>query len=773
MATIYSNNTGGGDWHVGSTWQGGSVPAATDRVVIQSGDIIEIDGDTTIGDSPASQTTYVLDIYGTLKWKDNPGADWTFLIQGSTVIRPTGHLQIGTDANPIPSNRKATVTIAAYLVSAAYLIWLENTGGTASKGRITTRGSVAYHMASSAMHRARLTSAVSAGSAVAIEVDRAVDWQIGDVICFGRGGSQTTSIIDGSGNYLASYGLDRTTISGKTDSTHYTVTTLAYAHLAGDMVAHLSRNVIIQGTSGYGFCIYKPITANEAGGFSQHGGIDLSWTSLRYAGGGGSTYFHAVHIEGQTYNDRILDGDYKIEGCVFDEAGVSTASAIYMRSVNHRTTGSDINNTVVYGAFTNGLYTLDQYSYGRMSVGALTIIGATNQCVNLFRGSFHASSLWLVHNGVASSVSHSAVYCTYGGAVIDELLVHAAGYYGIVVEACSAYQQMADVQIRSGELYNARSVLLFVSTAYSRRVLLNDVKLAHSHSQMMCLNGMSNFVAYGCAFDNGNRSASTDGVILLAPAAYHVTSVLFKKCTFGTASRGYRSYLTLATALTRDGLGRVRLEDCTFKEPIFSTEPTWGLLGKWRGIIAFGQSNATWYATNVSRGFSFELVRPVVYDTSDVDQWPLQYPGVTQMALCGAGCELRNEATVILDGSFGMKMTPWAARAPGAGSWVAPYKIPVQAGDTITVKISLRKTVSQPAAKKRPRAYLRGCGVFDEQVMPDTNDTWEELTLTGVAATKGMVDFWVEPGYGHYVGVTEQNPWYSTVYADGLEISVV
>jgi hypothetical protein len=40
QATIYSNNTGGGDWTVGASWQGGVPPGSSDNVIIRAGDSI-------------------------------------------------------------------------------------------------------------------------------------------------------------------------------------------------------------------------------------------------------------------------------------------------------------------------------------------------------------------------------------------------------------------------------------------------------------------------------------------------------------------------------------------------------------------------------------------------------------------------------------------------------------------------------------------------------------------------------------------------------------
>jgi len=53
-ATVESNGSGGGLWHVGSSWSGGNVPNASDDVIIKDGDTIILElnythkGDVTI-----------------------------------------------------------------------------------------------------------------------------------------------------------------------------------------------------------------------------------------------------------------------------------------------------------------------------------------------------------------------------------------------------------------------------------------------------------------------------------------------------------------------------------------------------------------------------------------------------------------------------------------------------------------------------------------------------------------------------------------------------
>lgn len=771
MATITS--AGSGNWHDGATWVGGVKPGLTDDVVIASGHVVTINGDTEFGSSPSNQTTWVLDIVGTLKWADAPGADWTFLIKGNTRIQYTGHFQIGSDANPIPSNRKATVHIKG--VSPCYLIRMESQTGSDNRARLTTRGSANFHMASAAMHRGRLAANVAAGASVAIQLDRDVDWQVGDVLFLARGGSRTTPIIDSSGQFLGTYGHDRATITGKTDARNFVVDTLAFPHLAGDIVAHGTRNVVIEGEATYGFCIQKYIGAAPSGGYSEHGGIDLSWTTLRYSSGPGS-YDAGIYVYGYygTANE-LAAGQYKLESCVFDESGGGAFGIHFGWCHVIRQLAKDINNLVMYG-FSKGVAFGDSYTYayGIFTLGNATILKSLTNGIWSHEVTVVADSLWMSFQGSATTTSQGLFYnAGAGGLRCAEFVGHSGGYSAISVGGAGSYQQSNNVRIMSGELYNARGHLLELNSFSGRGAHVRGLKFAYSGANGIYFVGSGILTVDDCEFDGCNQTNGYNGGSYFGGSGTaSAISVLFRRCKFGPVTRNKNFNTVIPAASAQLCHGRVRLEDCEFKEPVYTMSPTWGLWGKWRGVINWNNASGSWYGTAVGRAFTMEIVRPIVRDEFGTDQWPIQYPGVTHMAIFGGGGEMRNEGTTIIDGSFAVKMTPYLSSMPGAGSFAVPFRIPVKDGDTVTVKISMRKDKSQPVEKKRPRAFLLGCGILDEEVMPDTNDTWEELTLTGTASWDGLVDFWVEPGYGQVVGVTEQDPWYLTVYADKLDISV-
>jgi len=104
MAAITSAQTG--DWSDTDTWTGGVVPIETDTVTIQNGHTVTIDdlADATIIVG-ADTTTAAINIAagGKLQYLYTATVDHILRLKGD--LKVYGTLEIGTDANPIPSTR--------------------------------------------------------------------------------------------------------------------------------------------------------------------------------------------------------------------------------------------------------------------------------------------------------------------------------------------------------------------------------------------------------------------------------------------------------------------------------------------------------------------------------------------------------------------------------------------------------------------------------------------------------------------------------------------
>lgn len=82
--TLSSNGTGGGDWSVASSWAENRVPACGDIMLIQSGDLIDIDGQQNYSESFCPGDYMYLLIEGTLDFSSN-GPKLRFPCSGSTI----------------------------------------------------------------------------------------------------------------------------------------------------------------------------------------------------------------------------------------------------------------------------------------------------------------------------------------------------------------------------------------------------------------------------------------------------------------------------------------------------------------------------------------------------------------------------------------------------------------------------------------------------------------------------------------------------------------
>jgi hypothetical protein len=134
-----------GNWSDGTTWVGGVAPLSGETAIIAAGHEVTVTSNAEIGNSPADQTTLVLDIQGRLLV--NPGV--TFTIKGNWrqtaasgsngLFSVAGHLRIDGTASGI----KYKGTVGNEWFSTAKLVFAgtpENRASCASLGTGTTNG---------------------------------------------------------------------------------------------------------------------------------------------------------------------------------------------------------------------------------------------------------------------------------------------------------------------------------------------------------------------------------------------------------------------------------------------------------------------------------------------------------------------------------------------------------------------------------------------------------------------------------------------------------
>ena len=143
-----------------------------------------------------------------------------------------------------------------------------------------------------------------------------------------------------------------------------------------------------------------------------------------------------------------------------------------------------------------------------------------------------------------------------------------------------------------------------------------------------------------------------------------------------------------------------------------------------------------------ARQLSVEFVDCHIQDAAGDDQWAATYPNVTRLGIVAGGGEIRNETTVVIDSSLALALLPFSPVVRADITGKIPMYIPVNAGQTITIKCSLRKTQFQ-ATGRRPMIHMFGAGIDTYSEMTDINNIWEEQTITGVATITDSVKVWI------------------------------
>jgi hypothetical protein len=95
-ATVTSNGTGGGDWGIGATWSGGSVPGNNDTVIIASGDTVTISANRQAG-------VVTINSGGTIRFTANA----TLQINSASTFTINGTLDLGSVTSDIKANNVA------------------------------------------------------------------------------------------------------------------------------------------------------------------------------------------------------------------------------------------------------------------------------------------------------------------------------------------------------------------------------------------------------------------------------------------------------------------------------------------------------------------------------------------------------------------------------------------------------------------------------------------------------------------------------------------
>jgi len=199
-AVVNSNGTGGGDWSVGASWNGGVVPADTEGFSILAGDdITDFDVDQTAWAGMAASTIAAT---GSLTIKDDAG-DYVLKMAGDITL--AGTMQAGTSV-AIP----LTGTFAVNYSAGSHSILIND-----------TTGSLLLYCGEPTTKYVSLTAANSDGTVadpLDVDGDISSDWTVGDTVAICDLKTPSSSAYDNEIDTIAAMTSTTITLTGGLDS---------------------------------------------------------------------------------------------------------------------------------------------------------------------------------------------------------------------------------------------------------------------------------------------------------------------------------------------------------------------------------------------------------------------------------------------------------------------------------------------------------------------------------------------------------------------------
>lgn len=770
-----------GAWDSITTWDTG-IPVDGDTAIINHN--VYIDSNVTVGTGASSSYAITINNGGILRWANPPTGNWTLTLKGGVYISSGGKFRIGTSSAPIPSTAVADVYFAAPSDNLWWQIYI------AEGGEFDAWGS-RYHMDDDEMQRAKLVGNIVAGS-VSFEIDRDADWHVGDWIAIGCGADKTYT------PNRVQHCTERVQITGKTDARHYTAT-FSFIHRSGDHIISLERNVVIRGNGQYRGV---HINAYAGGTGISNTRCRLSWVAIRFAGQSSTFSYAAIQWESAITNPTAAHpaDAFVVKNVVFDRAGeIGTGAPPHDRPYSY---GIAIQTNVPFAdtwcisdisAYAMGVVV---YIFAAYNLDIVNVVGIdTGSNAVAATGSYvrnvHLDGVW----ACARDWQNSSAIMLYGDfAWVDNVEcfnVYTALYWQPVFSNTS---RMNSLSFYNWKIYSTYSYPVYYSSGVSGRpVVFDTVEVYNARVPCSFLGGLPKLEFYNCTFDACNLGGySSDSAVKLMGSA-RFGDVLFDSCSFGIASRN--NYANVTAAMLSGNLngkrGRIRAVNCTFVEPTnwASVVGTYLYYNKTQLWSIFPYTFANWQdRITFPASSSIEMTNCAVLSAGAVDQWALDYSTARHIAMTVGGGEMTDEPSVVIDGTFCRRLCPLHCVEPMWANAHEPIPIPVAAGQTVTVKLSMRKTNDGQIAV--PGIRLEGPGIFDEAYMTrGLINTWEELTVSGTAVCAGTCYLLVsggtnnastmssgsqDPLLGPPPIVTNWRDMFScTVYADGLKIMVV
>lgn len=752
-----------GDWSNAATWGGGGVPGDGDTATIDHN--VKIDGDITVGTATGATTDAIrIEHNAKLYWENPPAGDYTLTLRGRIYIAQIapaqGEFEIGTQASPIPANRTA---IVEWDGAHGY----KNYNG----GILTINGYPAYHMASESSHFAELTANAAAGAGVTLTLDKDVDWEVGDTIWISTGG--TTN---------APTNNEKTTIATKVSANEYTAN-LANNHFGnateGDVVHNATRNVIFRGQNGVGFSWYG----------SDHSAVvaasyfDINWSRWEYSCLTGTGVDQAALCIRMNYDNGVetrCDPYFHVSYNAFDSPATTgnAARVFYFYYVGF----GDMSDTQFRGNSSYGfgvpLRTVNWVGLWRMD--ETIAFEVTDHYMydssvpnNSKKAALVSNNFYITGDGNTdihiNSTNNSPVVS------LNNFMCANFGYGLEFTDDVGVRFPGMRWAIQNGRIYHILwrgSAITFNlnSSSVSRPVYIINVKIYDCyHSAIQFQNLYYNkFYIKNCSIDYCSHSEPHGAVRIVSDSRFIGSTLWFENCTFGMNVQNdkYNFNMNEGGLPVLFGNSRMVFVNCDFKVP---TNPAGGYNSDWwypESIwIATGSYDyfGDWrWLCRISESSSMEFLDCRMYDATDTDKWPTDFPNTTAMGYATGGAQIHivdpsKESAGYIDGTYRRKILAFLGTNRMNFTRRIPTPILVESGETITVKLSFKKNISQNAGD-RPRVHLEGCGIYEYTEMSDAVNTWEEVTVSGTATMSGTVLFYISGRGVPYSGGVPTRP---------------
>ena len=730
-------SAGSGGWNVAGTWGacGGGVPGASDTVTINAGHVVTIDGNISVGNAPASATTYNIDISGTLYWPHTPGANWTFTARSSIRVNNGGVFQIADSGTPLNCANLARVLFNNTAANQKY--WINVVAG----GKLYAYGCPTYNSTTSII-RARIESCnpdCNAGAGRTLTLDRNVRWVASasathDAIIVGIGGG-TTPHGANTPEVISSWTAPATNQIGNV--------TLTQNHQPGDIIANASRNILFESDS----AIYHSYISFGAGGGADNS-FELSWIRLNEMGDTTST------AAAFSYNDpNRVYGKADYIAATNCEDGSSTA-CFYVHAASVTSFTNNIAHSFRSSGFGFNMAGAASTKYNFSNLTAIEDAATRGSGVSTGPIVGELSNIWVsyVDTGIIASTS-STLSITNG-------LIHGTASHGLDISSSSnTYLRFNLKKITDNEFRNIGSSGIYFSGG--RHLIKNN---SFRNVYGFCINLYSNGANASLinnTYDNCNyNNTATSGALYLPQISYNIFAMNER---FGLTANNLRNNIVfdaIAYNTTQEYPSRFVCNNCRFTVPTNNLECVGDDLGTY-GIVPKGCNTAPTHNAYIQMSDNTYVT---IHNLNQVEgaHWGFGMGGML----------IKRETATVVNNTLNVKIKPYNATDV---AWLPLGTVQANAGQVITIKVHLRKNGAQ-ADGERPKIALEGCGAdrwTDFSEMTDVVNTWEEQTVTMVAAYKGTIHVYLGAkntlsGADHYTPVS---PPTLEVFADGISIT--